>query len=434
MGTLVVFAFFAALLLSADNVIAQNIPSNSWKAPQKTPSPTATEDLSSSAGPKKLPSPTDPIKVENIKVMARSPVWSPLGNKIAFIRLESGVWDNDPAARQLYVIEENGDNPRVIASISNSFRNFCWSPDGKKIAFVENDPNDSNIYTIDLATKARVQITNHKEHVRAEYGYLAWSPDGTKLAFSVKDGEFQIWIADAQGKFWFKLTDGFNPVWFPNSKRITFATGEPSQCSFFIIDVDGKNLTEVKNPSEGAFSMLEDIAVSPDSKYIFCTNTARLNVAKPDGSQPTTAPIYGDRSSRLPSILGLTGQMVAVVKDDNVQILNVNKLVANDIAKHGETIPAGAVISRLKVPNLSPVEANEIRPRSYLYWPRWSWSPDNKTIAFVGKDNEIWKVSINGTTQKQLTFERTKLVQLAQKEQEKKQALAQKSLESELGK
>jgi len=125
---------------------------------------------------------------------------------------------------------------------------------------------------------------------------------------------------------------------------------------------------------------------------------------------------------------------MAVIKGEDVQILDIGKIISTDIAKDGKTIPKVAVMSQFKVPNLSTVEDNEIRQGSYLYWTRWAWSPNNNAIAYVGKDNEIWTMSAKGTNQKQVTFERTTLVHQARREQERKQSLAREQLESELKK
>lgn len=422
-----------ALFLLVGNVIAQT-PIGQKPTPKKTPA----------NGPKKLQSPTDEIRAEEVKIRAENPIWSPDGKKIAFVRVNDNIWAGDPNHRQLYIIEENSDKPEAIASISSLQKNFCWSPDSKKIAFVISGQEDRNIYIIDLATGTRTKITNHEHEDagarKSAYCQLSWSPDGKKIAFTFTapagydTTSFQIWIADAQGKFWFKLVGGINPTWFPDSKRIAFASGRPNQCLFSIININGKNLKEIKNPG-GVLGYLRDIYISPDSKFILCGNGTFLAIIELNENPPTLTTIYGGHSDRLPYILGLTNQTMATIRDDNIQVIDIKKLtpVGN---KYNVKPPTGAITSQFKAPNLLNEDTKEFLWSwgIYLYRPIWAWSPDNKEIAFVGKNNEIWKMNANGTNQKQLTFERTRLVQLAQQEQEKEQASVREKLESELNK
>lgn len=428
---LIIFVCFVALLTIVGNVMAQSMrPTKKLK--------TTPEESSSLDGPKKLPSPTDQIEAKKINIRTENPVWSPDGKKIAFIRVndELSLSDNDPTGRQLYIIEANQPVPKLISSVSLDPKNFCWSPDSKKICFVETEISNYNIYTIDLATKKRIKITNHNEHPSSFYHYLSWSSDGTKLAFAVGQGSgnYHIWIADAQGKFWFKLTEGFNPIWFPDSKKIAFAVGTPDgESSLSTIDIDGKNLKKIKNPDGKVFSNLRDIYLSPDSKSVFCASSFFLNVTHPDVGQLTTTTIFGDESDGSPIILGSNSRVIAVAKADSVQILDISKLIFTGTPENNSGMPNDVVISQFKVTNLTEKRGEQATVND-PYRGFWSWSPDNKEIAFVGKDNEIWKMSSNGTNQKQLTFEITKLVQLARQEQEKKLALAREELASELKK
>jgi Tol biopolymer transport system component len=65
------------------------------------------------------------------KVLATSPVWSPDGEKIAYLRgidVASGRMDTD-----IYVINADGSNPSNLTTVEQS--TIAWSPDGTKIAF-----------------------------------------------------------------------------------------------------------------------------------------------------------------------------------------------------------------------------------------------------------------------------------------------------------
>jgi Tol biopolymer transport system component len=65
-----------------------------------------------------------------------SPIWSPSGDRIAFIA-QSG--DGDDAQDQVYVMTMSGGDPVAITSAKNGVEQFVWSPDGSRIAFVTTD-------------------------------------------------------------------------------------------------------------------------------------------------------------------------------------------------------------------------------------------------------------------------------------------------------
>ena len=154
-------------------------------------------------------------------VADRAPIWSPLGDKVAWFS------DADGKGYALMIASQDGlEKPRAI-SIGESKMAWepAWSADGKYIAFADNrvririvDVAAGTIETIDTAG------TNLE---RGDMG-LSWSPDGQWLAYS-KAGDNNlraIQTYNAKTKTRRPLTnsfaDAFSPAWDRDGKHLYF--------------------------------------------------------------------------------------------------------------------------------------------------------------------------------------------------------------------
>jgi tricorn protease len=151
----------------------------------------------------------------------RAPIWSPLGDKIAWFS------DADGKGYALMIAPQDGmGKPRAISMGESKMAwEPVWSADGKYIAFADNrvrvrvvDVTAGTIETIDTAG-------NNLE--RGDMG-LTWSPDGKWLAYS-KAGSNQlkgIKVWNVATKTVRPLTnafaDAFSPAWDRDGKHLYF--------------------------------------------------------------------------------------------------------------------------------------------------------------------------------------------------------------------
>ncbi len=140
------------------------------------------------------------------------PTYSPDGKRIAFL---SDRGDED-AETQVWVMPADAGEAEKLTDFPGGVVDFDWSPDGKSLAVIANDPElaegeekppqpkpividryqfkqdfvgllsdkRQHLYVFDVGSRKATQLTSgaHDEHLPA------WSPDGKRIAYVTKRG------------------------------------------------------------------------------------------------------------------------------------------------------------------------------------------------------------------------------------------------------
>ena len=122
---------------------------------------------------------------------ARYAAWAPDGRKVTFVSrspeiIGGAYW------LQVYVIDADGSNLKMITRSPHSAFVPKWSADGATISFViEYHGNRANIFEISPEGGKLKRLTAGPKFD----GRPAYSPDGTKLAFeSNRNGNYEIYV------------------------------------------------------------------------------------------------------------------------------------------------------------------------------------------------------------------------------------------------
>lgn len=157
-----------------------------------------------------------PFSAPNVSSM--QPRWSPDGQWIAFLSTREGV-------KRLYLLNSEGGEATELTQGKKDVQTFCWSPDGKKIAFVMNDECES---TRNEKKTSLAYIYNQNTTVNRLWLVDVFSSDPTPRALTTDE-----YCVRGCGDFG-TLNNEFD--WSPDSKKITFAHSPTAGYDHFHLD------------------------------------------------------------------------------------------------------------------------------------------------------------------------------------------------------
>ncbi len=183
------------------------------------------------------------------KPQSTHPVWSPDGSKIAFINNHFGVENKNAINFEVYTMNADGSNIKRH-TINTAFEaEICWSPNGQNLAFKSYRDKNDEVYLLDLTSGEQTNISNHQ----ARDGGPVWSNNGKFIYFySDKDHEKgELYRFKIKNKKIKRITRNdfreSGAVWSPNGKQVAFVSDIDGDDDIYIMDVSGKNLRQLTN-------------------------------------------------------------------------------------------------------------------------------------------------------------------------------------------
>jgi Tol biopolymer transport system component len=175
-----------------------------------------------------------------------APCWSPDGKKVAFLRFhitKSSTEESDEAG--IYIINSSGGEPEILTSISGKYIfSPVWSPDGKMIAYFTKEkeaPHTSCMNVIDVGNGEN-RIVGNVPDVYANCE-LDWSPESKQIAFNIEYPENNLIKV-------MNLSDGsvsdintnlqdvkiYHFDWSPNGERFVFGGYKGGDREFWFLE------------------------------------------------------------------------------------------------------------------------------------------------------------------------------------------------------
>jgi Tol biopolymer transport system component len=162
----------------------------------------------------------------------RGIAWHPDARRVS-------CWTYDGAGRDPWTMDiHTGEVQRIPFDYDGHMKSVDWSPDGKRIAFSYSSsgtPNaikdselmKSNIYTVNAEGGEPIRLTREEED-GSSFHYPRWSPDGQRIAFMDDDG--RIWTVGSEGGEPQLITDKSGPRvagisgynWSPDGEEIYY--------------------------------------------------------------------------------------------------------------------------------------------------------------------------------------------------------------------
>ncbi len=211
------------------------------------------------------PDGTGEVKITNDQGNDHDPEVSSSG-EIAWTRFSDQIW----------LMEVDGSQQRILGNFGVPVYGPTWSPDGSKVAFGCWDPAHITVSGICTANKNGSNI--QMAYVSDGATQPDWSPDGQKIAFQSPAGQdhFDIWILNLQTQQAINVTntdpqDEHGPRWSPDGSKIAFwgetLPSEPQAgANIYTIDPNGANREKVLSPQ--FYTAVSSPAWSPDGMQI----------------------------------------------------------------------------------------------------------------------------------------------------------------------
>src|SRR6476620_1663966 len=162
-------------------------------------------------------------------VAERYPAWSPDGKKMAY-------WSDQSGEYELWIAESGTENSaKKLTSYGAGFRyNLFWSPDSKKLAFVDK-ANRIKVYDIATGETTDIDKALRYSHSALENFLFSWSADSRWLAYTrdVENLHNTVFIYDFKNKKLQQPFSGFyncySPVFDESGKYLYVVINESFQ-------------------------------------------------------------------------------------------------------------------------------------------------------------------------------------------------------------
>ncbi len=161
------------------------------------------------------------------------PVFSPDGEKIAYLSDQSGQWS-------LWLMNSDGGERKQLTASGTVAMYPSWKPDSRRIVYISEEDGSFDLQTVDIATLETVNLTSDG----LPKGPPRWGPDGEEVLFAKKGDNWNIYVINLTGQLkQTQLTkvqgNNLYPSWTPEGERILFSSDRSGDYDIWMMKADG---------------------------------------------------------------------------------------------------------------------------------------------------------------------------------------------------
>ncbi|MBI1823389.1 MAG: Tol-Pal system beta propeller repeat protein TolB [Nitrospirae bacterium] len=190
-------------------------------------------------------------------------------SEIAFVSDSKG-------SKEIYRMDYDGFNARLM-TLNHTINLFPrWSPDGKKISYTSYIDRNPDIWIMDVTTSKRWKVTSGGLNLSA-----VWFPDGKRIVFARSlDGQTQLFTSTEEGKNVQRLTfsqgNDLSPSFSPTGAEIVFNSDRGGSPQIYIMNQDGSNVRRLT--FEGDYNTTPSWSPKGDWIAYTCRADGKLHV------------------------------------------------------------------------------------------------------------------------------------------------------------
>lgn len=210
---------------------------------------------------------------------------------------------------RLVVADADGENARTLMESSQPIMSPAWSPDGRQLAYVSFENNQSQVFVQELRSGARKRVSARQGVNSAP----AWAPDGRRLALTLSrgDGNLDIYTVELANQMLTRLTAWpsieTEPNWNLDGSELYFTSDRSGSPQIYKIAASGGQ--PVRVTFEGSYNARP--RVSPDGRQLAVVHNDRgkFRIAVVDVARASTRVLSSGSQDESPSFAP-NGQML----------------------------------------------------------------------------------------------------------------------------
>jgi Tol biopolymer transport system component len=309
------------------------------------------------------------------------PVWSPRGDKIAFISDRNGTLD-------IWIMNADGtQQENITPALDTSVEWFpSWSPDGASIIFCSDISDDTHLYQLFIESG---ELRDLFVDLELEACQIQWSPQGDAITFSgfvPRRVESDIWMLRLAPELQAIQVTAMeslvlNPQWVPGRNEISFLIYMEERTVLWSVNVE---TAAIRNITSGNISIHQ---WSPDGRFIALVGSDKAGFHFPIEHR---VQIYDAVQQQ---VLFTTEQILFEI-EEMTWFPNSDGIVLQAKCDYDDSDIFYLALSTGRISNLTGCSASlDVFPQP---------SPDGQLIVYQS-DGNIWVMRTDGTEKRQLT-------------------------------